>query len=107
MLMGVFCNVNFCCAKLFRVCCIYGPNHNPARDQFLDDLHARIDPSKPTILAGDFSTVFDRSLDRAGSNPSDSSRESSSSLQNLFDSCCVIDIWRYVHPLASGFTWTR
>ena len=95
------------CAKLFRVCCIYGPNRNPARDQFLDDLHARIDPSIPTILAGDFNTVFDRSLDRAGSDPSDSSRESSSSLLNLFESCCVIDIWRYLHPSASGFTWTR
>ena len=81
-------------AKLFRVCCIYCPNRNPARDQFLDDLHSRIDPLVSTILSGDFNTVFDRSLDRAGSDPSNSSRESSSSLLNLFDSCCVIGIWR-------------
>ena len=94
-------------AKLFRICCIYCPNRNPARDQFLDDLHTRVDPSVPTILSGDFNTVFDRSLDRAGSDPSDSSRESSSSLLNLFDSCCVIDIWRYLHPSTPGFTWTR
>ena len=94
-------------AKLFRVCCIYGPNRNPARDLFLDDLHLEIDPSIPTVLAGDFNSVFDRALDRFGSDPSDSSRESSASLSSLFDSCCVIDIWRYLHPNTSGFTWTR
>ena len=94
-------------AKLFRVCCIYGPNRNPARDLFLDDLHSEIDPSIPTILAGDFNSVFDRALDRFGSDPSDSSRESSASLSSLFDSCCVVDIWRYLHPNVSGFTWTR
>ena len=93
--------------KSFRVCCIYGPNRNPARDQFLDDLHLRIDPSMPTVLAGDFNTVFDRSLDRHGSDPADSSRESSSSLGALFDASCVIDIWRYLHPSSSRFTWSR
>ena len=94
-------------AKLFRVCCIYGPNRNPARDLFLDDLHLEVDPSIPTVLAGDFNSVFDRALDRFGSDPSDSSRESSASLSSLFDSCCVIDIWRYLHPNTPGFTWTR
>ena len=60
----------------------------------------------PTILSGDFNSVVDHSLDRAGFDPSDSSRESSS-LLNLFDCCCVIDIWRYLHPSSSGFTWMR
>ena len=41
------------CGKLFRVCCIYAPNRNPARDQFFDDLQAKADPSVPTILCGD------------------------------------------------------
>ena len=93
--------------KLFRVCCIYGPNRNPAWDLFLDGLHHRINPLIPTVLAGDFNTVFDCGLDQSGSDPSDSSHESSSSLLNLFDSCCVLDIWRYLHPTVSGFTWTR
>ena len=61
----------------------------------------------PTALAGDFNTVFDHSVDRVGSDPSDSSRESSSSLQGLFDASCVTDIWSYLHPSSSGFTWTR
>ena len=61
----------------------------------------------PTILAGDFNSVFNHALDCFGSDPSDSSRESSTSLLSLFDSCCVINIWRYLHPNASGFTWTR
>ena len=100
------CEFSFC-TKLFCVCCIYGPNRNPARDRFFDDLHHRIDPSIPTVLAGDINTVFDRGLDHFGSDPSDLSRESSSSLLNLFDSCCVIDIWRYLQPTVSVFTWTR
>jgi len=94
-------------AKLFRVCCIYIPNRNPAQDLFLDDLQSRIDPSIPTVLAGDFNAAFDRTLDHSGSDPSDLSRESSTSLLSLFYSCCVIDIWRYLHPTDAGFTWTR
>ena len=78
--------------KSFRVCCRYCPNSNPARDAFLDDLSPRVDPSVPTVLPGDFNTVFDRSLDRRGSDPFDSSRESSARLRCLFDSCCVVDI---------------
>ena len=95
------------CGKSFRVCCIYAPNHNPARDQFFDDLQAKVDPSVPTILCGDFNAVFDRSVDHFGSDPSDVSHESFSSLQDLFDACCTVDIWRYLHPSSSTFFWTR
>ena len=73
----------------------------------MDDLHSKIDPSIPIVLAGDYNTVFDRSIDHLGYDPADSSRESSSSLRDLFDTCCVIDIWRYLHPSSSSFTWTR
>ena len=92
------------CAKLFRVCFIYAPNRNPARDLFHDGLHSEIDPLIPTVLAEDVNSVFHGALDHFGS---DLSRESSSSLLNLFDLCCVIDIWRYLHPNVSGFSWTR
>ena len=95
------------CGKSFHVCCIYAPNRNPARDQFFDDLQSKVDPSVPTILCGDFNAVFDQSVDQFGSNPSDQSRESSTSLQNLFDACCTVDIWRYLHPSSSRFSWTR
>ena len=92
---------------VFRVCSVYAPNRNPARDLFLDDLSPKIDPSIPTILAGDFNAVFDRLLDRVGSSPDDTSRESSVSLCRLFDLCCVEDVWRYLHPSSSSFTWAR
>ena len=95
------------CAKLFHVCCLYAPNRSPARDLFLDGLHSEIYPSIPTVLPGDFNTVFDHAVDRFGSDPSDSSRESSSSLSNLFYSCCVVDIWRSLQLNVSGFTKTR
>ena len=50
--------------------CLYAPDRNPARDLFLDDIRPRVDPSVPTLLCGDFNAVFDRALDRQGSDPS-------------------------------------
>lgn len=91
----------------FRVLCVYAPNRNPTRDLFLDQLGDLVDPAVPTILCGDFNTVFDRSLDRAGSVIDDVSRESTLALTRLFESCCVVDIWRCLHPAVSAFTWSR
>ena len=93
--------------KSFRVVSLYAPNRNPARDQFFDLVSSFVDPSIPTVLCSDFNTVFDRALDRSGSDVTDSSRESRAALVSLFDSCCVIDTWRYLHPSSSGFTWFR
>ena len=93
-----------CC---FRVLCVYAPNRNPARDLFFDELAILVDPAVPTVLCGDFNTVFDRSLDRAGSVVGDVSRESTLALTRLFHACCVVDIWRCLHPATSGFTWHR
>ena len=53
------CEFRFC-NQVFRVWCVYAPNSNPQRNQVLDDVSVRIDPSVPTVLAGDFNTVFDR-----------------------------------------------
>ena len=91
------CEFRFC-NHVFRVCCVYAPNRNPQRNQFLDDVSVRIDPSVATVLAGDFNTVFDLSLDRRGSDPFDVSRESSCALNRLLNACSSIDIWRYLHP---------
>ena len=81
------------------------PNRNPARDLFFDEVIPFVDPAIPTVLCGDFNTVFDRSMDRRGSDASDVSRESTAALVHLFDSCCVIDTWRYLHPSSSCYTW--
>ena len=102
----LMCEFRFC-NQVFRVCCVYAPNSNPQRNQFLDDVSVRIDPSVPTVLAGDFNTVSDRSLDRRGSDPFDVSRESSCALNRLLNACSSIDIWRYLHPTSSSHTWTR
>ena len=75
--------------KLFRVCCFCAPNRNPERGQFRDGLPFNIDPSVATVLVGDFITVFDRQVDRRGSDPLDSRRESSARLEALFDACCA------------------
>ena len=100
----VLCEFRFQ-GKLFRVVSSYAPNRNPARDQFLDQVSSWVDQAVPTLICGDFNMVFDRSLDRTGSVVSDTSRESTSILSRLFDDCCVIDIWRYLHPSSSGYTW--
>ena len=91
----------------FRVLCLYAPNRNPARDSFFNSISDAVDPSIPTVLCGDFNTVFDRAIDRLGSCADNTSRESIPALTRLFDSCCVIDIWRYLHPVSSSFTWNR
>ena len=90
-----------------RVACIYAPNRNPERDNFFAQVTDNLDPGTPTILAGDFNTVFNRSLDRCGSVVVDTSRESSAALARLFKEVCCEDIWRYLHPSSSGFTWSR
>ena len=91
----------------FGVASIYAPNQNPERNDFLDYCIDSIDPSVPTVICGDFNTVMDRALDRRGSVPSDSSRDSSSALSALFRECCVLDIWRSLHPDAVVSTWMR
>lgn len=93
--------------KVFRVACVYAPNRNPEREEFYDDVCVRVDPSVPTVLCGDFNAVFHRLLDRVGSDPADTVRESSVALAHLFSSCCVTDIWRYLHPSTNSFTWSR
>lgn len=51
--------------------CVYAPNRNPARDLFFNQLDVLVDPAVPAVLCGDFNTVFDRGLDRAGSTVDD------------------------------------
>jgi len=91
----------------FGVACLYAPNRNPERNDFFMYCTDQIDPSVPTVVCGDFNTVFDRSLDRRGANVSDTSRESSLALGDLFRDCCIIDIWRSLHPNMVAFTWLK
>ncbi len=91
----------------FGVACVYAPNRNPERDVFYDFCASKIDLSVPTLIGGDFNAVFDRALDRRGSNVSDISRESSVALASFFNNCCVADVWRHLHPSSVAFTWLK
>ena len=91
--------------KTFRVASLYAPNCNPVRDLFFAEVIPFVDPAVPTVLFGDLNTVFNRSMDHRSSDVSDHSRESTAALVHLFDSCCVIDTWRYVHPSSPCCTW--
>ena len=70
---------------------------------FLINLLFWLIPRSPQFYAV-ILTVFDGSLDRAGSAVGDVFRESTLALTRLFDACFVVDIWRCLHPVASGFT---
>ena len=93
------CSVSFPIMISLFVC----PEPQPCKEQIADEL----DPTVPTLLCGDFNTVFDRSVDRRGSDSSDTWRESSAALKALFESSCCVDARRYLHPDRAGFSWTR
>ena len=82
--------------------CVYASNRT-----FFDDISNKIDPTVPTVLCGDFNTVFDQSVDRRGSVVTDLSRESSVALARLFNDAFCNDIWHFLHPTTQGFTWSR
>ena len=92
---------------IFRVASLYAPNRNPQRDDFFVSCVPVIDPSVPTFVCGDFNAVFNRATDRRGAVPLCSGRESCDTLLSFFQDCCIIDIWRSLHPDASGFTWDK
>ena len=102
----VQCEFSYPC-KIFRVTCVYVRNRNPECEEFFDDVCERVNPSVPTVLCGDFNAVFVRLSDRVESDPDDTVRKSSVALGHLFSCCCVTDIWRYLHPYTSSFTWSR
>ena len=90
----------------FRVCSVYAPNHNSDKIPFFEEIASFADIAVPTILAGDFNSVMNRSLDR--SNQSGFVyRDSSSDLSNLFDSFGVVDQWRRLNPSTRGYTFFR
>ena len=91
----------------FRIASLYAPNRNPQRDDFLISCVPVIDPSVPTFVCGNFNAVFNRATDRRGTAPPSQVRESCNTLLSFFQDCCIIDIWRSLHPVASGLTWDK
>ena len=88
----------------FRIASLYAPNRNPQRDEFFASCVPVVDPSVPTFVCGDLNAVFNRATDRRGFVPPGSGRDSSDTLLSFFQDCCMVDIWRSLHPDASGFT---
>ena len=62
---GRFLRLNFSFRGFrFRVACTYAPNRNPEWDLFLTYVTDNLDPGTAIVLAGDFNTVINGSLDR-------------------------------------------
>ena len=105
---GRFLLFEFSCrGKVFRVATMYAPNRNPDRNDFFDSVSSKIDVSVPTILCGDFNCVLDRSVDWREAAQDDYSRESVRALSALLDMATATDVWHYLHPSTSSFTWSR
>ena len=86
----------------FDVVSLYAPNRNPARNESIQQIADEFDPTVPTLLCGDFNTVFERSVDYRGSDSSDTWRESSAALKVLSEASCFVDAWQYLHPDTAG-----
>ena len=100
--------VLYSASSLFRLSSFVSRVFMPLIGTLLGTLvEVHFDPSVPTLLCGDFNAVFDCLLNRVGSDPFDTACESSVVLSRLFSSCCVFDIWRYLHPSSNSFTWSR
>ena len=91
----------------FHVICLYAPNRDPARSDFFQFVADHVDPGSPTIICGDFNAVFDRARDRRGFAAAASPQDSPGALTTLFRDCCVVDVWRHLHPHATAYTWLR
>ena len=102
LLMGEFSYLS----KIFHIVNVYAPNRNPERNDFFDLVSSKMDITVPTVLCGDFNCVLDRSVDRRDAAQDDYSRESVWALSALFDSVAATDVWRYLNPTSSSFTWS-
>ena len=104
---GRFVLAEFSFRVIFRIASLYAHNRNPQRDDFLVSCVPVVDPSVPTFVCDDFNAVLNRATDRSGIVPPSSGRESCDTLLSFFQDCCIIDIWRSLHPDASSFPWDR
>lgn len=90
--------------ETFSICSIYAPNQNAAKHTFFLEVTDYFNPSVPTLVLGDFNSVFRRDLDRSGASDLNTSRDSSQELSDLFKTFSVVDIWRLQHPSEKSFT---
>jgi exonuclease III len=94
-------------SQVFRVACLYAPTDVPRRHSFFLDIVPFFDPLIPSILAGDFNSVFDRALDRRGGSGLPSHRDCSVQLSSLFVQLSLFDVWRHLHPNNRSFSWCK
>ena len=66
-----------------------------------------VNPFPPTLSCRAFNTVFDRGMDRLGSDVVDSPHDSSAPWVSLFHVCGVVYVWRSLHPSDRSFSWVR
>ena len=85
----------------------YAPCATPEKTQFLELLKRTLQTNENinTIVAGDFNTTMDNSLDNIAGLPH--ADKEMLSFRETVASLDLHDIWRTHHPLEKQYTWSR
>ena len=95
--------------KQFRIVTVHAPNNTRKRRNFLKTLEPYLSDPKRTILMGDWNSILDPEIDRAGKgnggsgwngNPDDT-------LINFLAEHRLVDRYRQDHPKEKVWTWTN
>jgi len=94
-------DLNFC------ICNLYAPNRdNPDFFDNIEKLMSNYNHGN-FIIVGDFNTVQNAKLDRAGRNPAVYHPNAQQKINDLMFALELVDVWRYKHPNTVRFTWRR
>ena len=89
----------------FQITNIYAPNIPPQRKIFFDQLKCYVTPKYEVILGGHFNMVENLTIDRQGGNPNRLHQYGLEELNEIKQSCNLIDIWRTQNKFKTQFTY--
>ena len=89
---------------------IYAPNKTKDQCIFFEEIKKAVDELEldencGVIIGGDFNVILDAELDGTGGKPH--KKESCKSIENLYSSFKLIDIYSIRNPKVRRFTWRQ
>ena len=88
----------------FRFICIYAPNNNLERKDFIDSLQNYLNTSRKIIMGGDFNFVESLELDKKGGDPN-SGNIGAENIKSLKRDFGLIDPFRASFPTLKKYTY--
>jgi len=83
---------------------VYGPNNDDTSFFEQLELHLLQNLDKNYIIGGDFNTILNPQLDKKNGKQ-DTHTKCRNTINNIINSCNLIDIWRASHPEQTRYTW--